>query len=55
MAKIDNIGYAIALAGGIGLGLLLGSEFPGTYTTLAGAALALAALTGLAISHFKKS
>lgn len=55
MANQNNIGYAIALAGGIGLGLLLGSEFPGTYMTLAGAAMALISIISLAISHFKKA
>ena len=54
MANLEKIGYATAIAGGIGLGLLLGSEFPGTYATLLGAALTLIAIVCIAISHFRK-
>jgi hypothetical protein len=46
-----NIGYATAVLGGIGLGLLLGSEFAGTYTTLLGAALTIIAIATIAISR----
>ncbi|WP_319642971.1 hypothetical protein [Methanovulcanius yangii] len=42
-------GYATAIAGGVGLGLLLGSEFPGTYATLAGAAITLLAIGSMVL------
>jgi hypothetical protein len=51
MARKTNLGYAIAVVGGIGLGLLLGSEFAGTYTTLLGAALTIIAVATIAISR----
>lgn len=55
MAHKENIGYATAVAGGIGLGLLLGSEFPGTYATLLGAALTVIAIAGMVILSFRRS
>lgn len=54
MADLEIKGYATAIAGGIGLGLLLGSEFPGMYTTLLGAALTLIVIVSIAISHIRK-
>ncbi|MGC9383962.1 MAG: hypothetical protein ACP5D6_05110 [Kosmotogaceae bacterium] len=40
MKKQDNfIGFVIAIIGGFGLGLLLGSEFSGTTITILGAVL----------------
>jgi hypothetical protein len=53
MADRENMGYAAAVAGGMGLGLLLGSEYPGTYATLLGAVLALLALVSIAISRYR--
>jgi hypothetical protein len=55
MVGRGNIGYAAAVAGGVGLGLLLGSEFPGTNTTLLGAALAIMAIGIMAILTYRKS
>ena len=49
-----NIGYATAVVGGIGLGLLLGSEFAGTYTTLLGAALTVIAVGTIALRSSRK-
>ena len=46
-----NIGYATAVVGGIGLGLLLGSEFAGTGATLLGAALIIVAIGTIAIAR----
>ncbi|MDG6257952.1 MAG: hypothetical protein QCH35_10205 [Methanomicrobiaceae archaeon] len=54
MARQENIGYAAAVAGGAGVGLLLGSEFPGTATTLLGAALAIIAIAAIALLSFWK-
>jgi hypothetical protein len=52
MAHNEKIGYATAIAGGIGLGLLLGSEFPGTFATLLGAALTILAIVSIAVLSF---
>ncbi|MBN1195738.1 MAG: hypothetical protein JXA08_10455 [Methanomicrobiaceae archaeon] len=49
MAHHEKIGYATAIAGGIGLGLLLGSEFPGTFATLLGAALTILTIVSIAV------
>jgi hypothetical protein len=54
MIRHEHMGYAAAVAGGAGLGLLLGSEFPGTPTTLLGAALALIAIAAIALLSFRK-
>ncbi len=40
----EKTGYATAITGGIGLGLLPGSEYAGTFVTLLGAALSLIAI-----------
>ncbi len=39
MNESDRLGQVLGIIGGIGLGLLLGSEFPGRYVTLLGAGL----------------
>ncbi len=39
MNEFDRLGQVLGIIGGIGLGLLLGSEFPGRYVTLLGAGL----------------
>lgn len=39
MGKLDRIISAVGIIGGIGLGLLLGSEYSGRYATLLGAGL----------------
>lgn len=49
MAHHERIGYGIAISGGVGLGLLLGSEYPGIYATFLGAALTAIAIVGIAI------
>lgn len=49
MPEKTYAGYATAIAGGTGLGLLLGSEFAGTYATLAGAALTLLAIGSMVL------
>lgn len=55
MTNQEKIGYATAIGGGIGLGLLLGSECSGTYATLLGAALTLIAIVSIVILSFQKS
>lgn len=54
MAHQERIGYAIAVVGATGLGLLLGSEYPGTYTTLLGAALTFIAIVSIITLSFLK-
>ncbi|MDT8357286.1 MAG: hypothetical protein RQ758_02140, partial [Methanomicrobiaceae archaeon] len=49
-----TIGYTTAVVGGLGLGLLLGSEFAGTYTTLLGAALTIIAIGTIAVLSSRK-
>ena len=45
----EKIGYATAITGGIGLGLLLGSEYAGKFVTLLGAALSLIAIVTIIV------
>lgn len=54
MAHQERIGYAIAVVGATGLGLLLGSEYPGIYTTLLGAALTFIAIVSIITLSFLK-
>jgi hypothetical protein len=54
MIRHEHSGYAAAVAGGAGPGLLPGSEFPGTPTTLLGAALSLIAIAAIALLSFRK-
>jgi len=51
MPDQDIIGYATAIAGGLGLGLLMGSEHHGASATILGAALVLVAIASLARYH----
>ncbi|EMR73026.1 hypothetical protein MBGDN05_00780, partial [Thermoplasmatales archaeon SCGC AB-539-N05] len=51
----EKIEYAVAVIGGIGLGLLLGSEFSGTYVTLSGAGLVIISLVGLGVLSYQNS
>ena len=44
----------LGILGGIGLGLLLGSEFSGTYVTIAGAILMVVFLVSLVLFRKKK-
>ena len=46
-------GLIIGVVGGIGLGLLLGSEFSGTYVTLIGAVLMAVSLLTMGVLSFK--
>jgi len=55
MEKNEHIGYMLAIIGGIGLGLLLGSEFSGKVITGIGAILtAISLLLTLILSMKKK-
>ncbi len=53
MSDIGKIGLTIGVVGGIGLGLLIGSEYPGRDITLIGAALSLISIVSLCVSSYK--
>jgi hypothetical protein len=58
MSKSEKTSLTVGIIGGIGLGLLLGSEYPGSYTTLLGAGLVIISLLGIGVLsylHKKKS
>ena len=51
---MDKSGLGIGVIGGIGLGLLLGSEFSGSYVTIFGAILVVISLISMGILSYKK-
>ena len=53
MNKPNVTGLAIGVIGGIGLGLLLGSEFAGTCITLSGAVLVVISLVSMGVLSYK--
>ena len=53
MNNIGNIGVAIGIIGGIGLGLLLGSEFSGSNITLIGAGLVLISIIAMIVQSLR--
>jgi len=53
MCNIGKIGLTIGIIGGIGLGLLLGSEYSGRYITIIGAALVIISLVSLCVLSYK--
>ena len=50
---MDNSGLGIGVIGGIGLGLLLGSEFSGRDITILGAVLVIISLVAMGILSYK--
>jgi hypothetical protein len=50
---MDEKGLLIGVIGAIGLGLLLGSEFPGRYATIAGAILVVVALFSMGVLSYR--
>ena len=50
---MDKIGLSVGIIGGIGLGLLLGSEFSGRYITILGAILVIISLVAMGILSYK--
>ena len=50
---MDEKGLLIGVCGGIGLGLLLGSEFSGRYATLAGAILVVVSVVSMAVLSYR--
>jgi hypothetical protein len=50
---MEKTGLSIGIIGGIGLGLLLGSEFSGRYITIFGAILVLISLVAMGVLSYK--
>ena len=50
---MDKSGLGIGVIGGIGLGLLLGSEFSGRYITILGAILVVISLVAMGVLSYK--
>ena len=50
---MDEKGLIIGIIGGVGLGLLLGSEFSGRYATVAGAVFIVASLFSMGVLLYK--
>ena len=53
MKDIGNLGVAIGIIGGIGLGLICGSEFSGRYITLIGAGLILISIISMSVQSLR--
>lgn len=51
---MDKSGVGIGVIGGIGLGLLLGSEFSGSNSTIVGAFLVVVSILSMIILSYKK-
>jgi len=54
MINMDKTGLFIGIITGLGLGLLLGSEFKGQYITILGAILVIVSLVSMAFFSNKK-
>jgi len=50
---MEKCGLGIGVIGGIGLGLLLGSEFSGRYITILGAAFVIISLVSMGVQSYK--
>jgi len=50
---MDKTGLSVGIIGGIGLGLMLGSEFSGRYITILGAGLVTISLVALGILSYR--
>jgi hypothetical protein len=51
---MEKLGLGIGVIGGLGLGLLLGSEFSGSYVTYFGAILIIISLVSTGYFSYKK-
>lgn len=51
---MDKCGLSIGIIGGIGLGLLLGSEFSGSNITIIGAVLVIISLVSIGFISYKE-
>ena len=50
---MDKTGVSIGVIGGVGLGLMLGSEFSGRYITILGAVLIIISLFAMGVLSYK--
>ena len=50
---MEKTGLSIGIIGGIGLGLLLGSEFSGRYITILGAILVIISIVAMGVLSYK--
>jgi predicted MFS family arabinose efflux permease len=50
---MDKTGTSIGIIGGVGLGLMLGSEFSGRYITILGAILVVISLISMGFLSYK--
>ena len=50
---MEKTGLSVGIIGGIGLGLLLGSEFSGRYITILGAVLVIISLVAMGVLSYK--
>jgi hypothetical protein len=53
MKYIEKIGLSVGIIGGIGLGLMLGSEFSGRNINILGAILVVISLTSMLFLSYK--
>jgi hypothetical protein len=53
MLNMNNTGLSLGILGGIGLGLLLGSEFSGQYITILGAIFVIISIFGIIVLSYK--
>jgi hypothetical protein len=51
---MEKLGLGIGIIGGLGLGILLGGEFSGSYITYFGAVLVLISLISMGVLSYKK-
>ncbi len=51
---MNKVGLSVGIIGGIGLGLLVGSEFPGKEITILGAILVIISLIALGVLSYKE-
>lgn len=50
---MEKIGFITGIIGGLGLGLLLGSEYSGRYITIVGAILVIISLVTMGVLSYK--
>jgi hypothetical protein len=50
---MDKTGLSVGIIGGIGLGLMLGSEFSGRYITIIGAVLVIISIVSIGLLSYK--
>ncbi len=51
---MNKVGLSVGIIGGIGLGLLLGSEFPGRDITILGAILVVISIIAIGVLSYKE-